>query len=43
MRQEYEAIVEAGFILQADCPDLASGRTTVFADLSDAEFIEEVA
>jgi 5-methyltetrahydropteroyltriglutamate--homocysteine methyltransferase len=41
MRQEYEAIVAAGFILQVDCPDLASGRTTVFADRSDAEFIEE--
>jgi len=26
MKDEYTAIVEAGFVLQLDCPDLASGR-----------------
>jgi 5-methyltetrahydropteroyltriglutamate--homocysteine methyltransferase len=41
MQEEYEAIVAAGFILQVDCPDLASGRNTVFAQLSDAEFVAE--
>ena len=34
MKDEYEAIAAAGFIVQVDCPDLASGRNTVFADLS---------
>ncbi len=41
MREEYEAIVATGFYLQVDCPDLASGRQTVFAALSEAEFIKE--
>jgi 5-methyltetrahydropteroyltriglutamate--homocysteine methyltransferase len=34
MKREYEAIVQAGFILQLDCPDLALGRHTQFAHLS---------
>ena len=38
MRREYRAIVEAGFIIQLDCPDLALGRHTQFAHLSLAEF-----
>jgi 5-methyltetrahydropteroyltriglutamate--homocysteine methyltransferase len=38
MRREYQAIVQAGFILQVDCPDLALGRHTQFAHLSLAEF-----
>jgi 5-methyltetrahydropteroyltriglutamate--homocysteine methyltransferase len=41
MREEYEAIVAAGFILQVDCPDLASGWTTVFADLDEQGFVRE--
>ena len=41
MQEEYEAIVAAGFILQLDCPDLASGWKTVFADLRRAEFLRE--
>jgi len=28
MREQYEAIVEAGFILQVDCPDVAMARHT---------------
>jgi 5-methyltetrahydropteroyltriglutamate--homocysteine methyltransferase len=38
MRREYRAIVDAGFVLQIDCPDLALGRHTQFAHLSLAEF-----
>jgi 5-methyltetrahydropteroyltriglutamate--homocysteine methyltransferase len=38
MRREYRAIVDAGFVLQVDCPDLALGRHTQFAHLSLAEF-----
>jgi 5-methyltetrahydropteroyltriglutamate--homocysteine methyltransferase len=43
MREEYEAIVEAGFILQIDCPDLAMGRHTAFRELSDTEFLAHAA
>jgi 5-methyltetrahydropteroyltriglutamate--homocysteine methyltransferase len=38
MRQEYEAIARAGFVLQLDCPDLAMGRHIQFADKSLDEF-----
>jgi len=38
MKREYRAIVDAGFILQLDCPDLALGRHTQFAHLSLREF-----
>jgi 5-methyltetrahydropteroyltriglutamate--homocysteine methyltransferase len=38
MRAEYRAIVEAGFVLQVDCPDLAMSRHTRFADLSHEQF-----
>jgi len=34
MRDEYKAIVDAGFILQLDCPDLAMSRHNRFADQS---------
>ena len=43
MKDEYEAIAAAGFIVQVDCPDLASGRNTVFAHLSPEEFRAVVA
>jgi 5-methyltetrahydropteroyltriglutamate--homocysteine methyltransferase len=39
MRVEYEAIVNAGFVLQLDCPDLAMARHTGFQDLTEAEFL----
>jgi 5-methyltetrahydropteroyltriglutamate--homocysteine methyltransferase len=42
MRREYEAIVEAGLILQLDCPDLALSRHTVFRHLSLADFRKEI-
>lgn len=38
MRHEYEAIVNAGVMLQVDCPDLAMGRHTQFRDLDLAGF-----
>ena len=33
MRQEYEAIAAAGFVVQVDCPDLGMGRHIQYADL----------
>ena len=38
MRREYQAIVDAGFILQLDCPDLAMLRHMVYLDKSLADF-----
>ncbi len=38
MRQEYETVARAGFVLQLDCPDLAMGRHIQFAGLSLEEF-----
>jgi 5-methyltetrahydropteroyltriglutamate--homocysteine methyltransferase len=43
MQQEYEAIVEAGFVLQLDCPDLAMAHHTSFQDLSEADFLKRAA
>lgn len=39
LRLEYEAIVNNGFILQIDCPDLALERHVSYHDESDAKFI----
>jgi 5-methyltetrahydropteroyltriglutamate--homocysteine methyltransferase len=39
MVDEYRAIVEAGFVLQVDCPDLAMSRTSRFSHLTDDEFL----
>ena len=38
MKDEFEAIYKAGFLLQLDCPDLAMSRHSQFADLSTPEF-----
>src|SRR6188768_4128093 len=38
MRDEYETVAKAGFVLQIDCPDLAMGRHIQYADLSLADF-----
>ena len=38
MKQEYKAIVDAGLLLQIDCPDLAMTRVTQFSHLSEDEF-----
>jgi len=40
MKEEYDAISQAGFVLQVDCPDLAMGRHLRFPDLSTAEFLK---
>jgi 5-methyltetrahydropteroyltriglutamate--homocysteine methyltransferase len=40
MREEYRAIVAAGFVIQIDCPDLAMSRHTGFQDLSESEFLK---
>jgi 5-methyltetrahydropteroyltriglutamate--homocysteine methyltransferase len=39
LRVEYEAIVEHGFLLQLDCPDLALERHITYQDRPVAEFI----
>lgn len=38
MRPEYEAIVEAGYLLQLDSPDLGLGRHMMFKDQPDEEY-----
>ncbi len=40
MKEEYDAIHRAGFVLQVDCPDLAMSRHLAFPELSDAEFLK---
>jgi 5-methyltetrahydropteroyltriglutamate--homocysteine methyltransferase len=42
MRAEYEAIVEAGFDLQLDSPDLAMARHTGYQDLDEPSFLRAV-
>ena len=43
MQPEYEAIHEAGFALQLDCPDLAMAHHTGFQHLSEEEFLKRAA
>jgi 5-methyltetrahydropteroyltriglutamate--homocysteine methyltransferase len=40
MKEEYDAISQAGFLLQVDCPDLAMGRHLRFPELSTPEFLK---
>lgn len=40
MRTEYEAIVNAGFVLQIDSPDIGLGRHMIFKDKSEADYIK---
>ena len=40
MKEEYDAIARAGFVLQVDCPDLAMSRHLAFAELSTAQFLK---
>ena len=42
MKDEFEAIVNAGFLLQLDCPDLAMSRQSQFFDLSTPDFVKKV-
>jgi 5-methyltetrahydropteroyltriglutamate--homocysteine methyltransferase len=43
LRHEYEAIAEAGILLQVDCPDLAMGRHTQFRHLDLKGFRDRMA
>jgi 5-methyltetrahydropteroyltriglutamate--homocysteine methyltransferase len=43
MRYEYEAIVAAGATVQLDCPDLAMGRHTTYANLDLSEYRKKIA
>ncbi len=43
LKVEYRAIVEAGFILQIDCPDLGSCRNNQYRNLTDDEFRNTIA
>lgn len=43
LRHEYEAIAAAGIALQIDCPDLAMGRHTQYADLDLKGFRDRMA
>ena len=40
MRPEYEAIVEAGFILQLDSPDIGLGRHMIFKNESEENYVK---
>lgn len=40
MRPEFEQVVASGALLQVDAPDLAMGRHSKFAHLSDEEWLE---
>ena len=42
MKVEYDAIVDAGFLLHVDCPDLAMERHITFRNSSDEEFVARV-
>jgi 5-methyltetrahydropteroyltriglutamate--homocysteine methyltransferase len=43
MRHEYEAIAQAGAYVQLDCPDLAMGRHSAYADMGLDEYRKRVA
>ena len=42
MREDYKQIVDAGLLLQIDCPDLAMTRVSQFSHLSETEFVKIV-
>ena len=42
LHKEYAAVVNAGFVLQIDAPDMAMERTLLFQDKTDAEFAKIV-
>jgi 5-methyltetrahydropteroyltriglutamate--homocysteine methyltransferase len=39
LRTEYEAIIDAGFLLQLDCPDLARERHNTYQDAPIGDFL----
>jgi 5-methyltetrahydropteroyltriglutamate--homocysteine methyltransferase len=43
MKTEYRAIVDAGFVLQIDAPDLGSARNNQYRHLTDDEFRSKIA
>ena len=43
LKVEYRAIVEAGFVLQIDAPDLGSARNNQYRQLTDDEFRSKIA
>jgi hypothetical protein len=43
MKAQYDAIVDAGFVLQLDCPDLALSRHAIFAHVPLEEFRQIIA
>jgi 5-methyltetrahydropteroyltriglutamate--homocysteine methyltransferase len=43
LKEEYQAIVQAGFLLQIDSPDLAMGKNVQFADKTLEEFRQIIA
>jgi len=43
MRDEYETVAKAGFVLQFDCPDLGMGRHIQYADLDLKKFRKRIA
>jgi 5-methyltetrahydropteroyltriglutamate--homocysteine methyltransferase len=43
MKVEYRAIIDAGFLLQVDCPDLGSCRNNMYRHLTDDEFRSQIA
>ncbi|WP_315761386.1 cobalamin-independent methionine synthase II family protein [Sphingomonas sp. Y38-1Y] len=42
MTPEYQAIVDAGFELQLDCPDLAMSRHTGYQEMDEADFLKVI-
>ena len=42
MAMEFRAIVDAGLVLQVDSPDLALGRQTMYAHLTEDEFVHRL-
>ncbi|HEY1259928.1 MAG TPA: cobalamin-independent methionine synthase II family protein [Stellaceae bacterium] len=40
MQEEYEAVANAGFVLQLDCPDLAMAHHTSFQELNEEDFLK---
>lgn len=43
MKTEYERIVDAGFILQIDCPDIGMGRHTYYQNETEESYLRKVA
>jgi 5-methyltetrahydropteroyltriglutamate--homocysteine methyltransferase len=41
MQEEYEAIANAGIVVQLDSPDLAMARHTGFQDLTESDFLQQ--